>query len=70
VPRDLAWMSLIASSKEQVSDLAVRDLAVLDVVVGRAVEPDDGAAAPLRVAQVVQRSDNLVLAFGSALPAS
>jgi hypothetical protein len=56
--------------QQHVSDLAVRDLAELDVVVGGAVEPDVCARSALRVAQVVQPSDNLVLAFGSDLPCS
>jgi hypothetical protein len=50
--------------QQQVADLAIAGLVELDVVVGGATDPDDSAPDPLGVAQVVQPSDNLVLAFG------
>lgn len=56
--------------QEDVADLAIRDLAVLDVAIRRVRESDDLAAASLRVAQAVQCSDDSELAFGSAPPSS
>ena len=56
--------------EQQAADLAVIGLAELDVVVGRAVEADDLTGEALGVAQVVQPSDNLELAFGSTAPSS
>ena len=56
--------------QQEATDLAVVGLSELDVVVGRAVEADDLAGEALGVAQVVQPSDNLELAFGSAPPSS
>jgi hypothetical protein len=57
-------------SQQQPAYLAIVGFAELDVVVGRAVEADDLTGAALRVAQVVQSSDNLELPFGSATPSS
>lgn len=54
--------------QQQAADLAVVRLSELDVVVARAVEADDLAGEALGVAQVVQPSDNLELAFGSTAP--
>jgi hypothetical protein len=56
--------------QHEATDLAVVGLFELDVVVGRAVEADDRAGVALGVTQVVQRSDNLELPFGSAAPSS
>jgi hypothetical protein len=56
--------------QQQAPDLAVVGLSELDVVVGRSIEVDELAGVALGVAQVVQRSDNLELAFGSAAPCS
>jgi len=56
--------------QEEAPDLAVVGLSELDVVVGGAIEVDEPAGVALGVAQVVQPSDNLELAFGSAAPSS
>jgi hypothetical protein len=56
--------------EEETSDLAVVGLAELDVVIGRSIETGDLTGVALGVAQVVQPSDNLELAFGSAVPSS
>ena len=56
--------------EKQTTDLAVVGLAELDVVIGRAVEADKLTGVTLRIAQVVQPSDNLEPAFGSEPPSS
>ena len=56
--------------QQEATDLAVVGLFELDVVIGRAVEADELAGVALGVAQVVQPSDNLELAFGSTAPSS
>ena len=56
--------------QQESTDLAVVGHSELDVVVGRAIQADDLTGEALGVAQVVQPSDNLELAFGSAAPSS
>ncbi len=56
--------------EQEAPDLAVVGLAELDVVIGGAIEADELAGEALGVAQVVQPSDNLEPAFGSAPPSS
>lgn len=56
--------------EQQTSDFAVMGFAELDVVVGRPIEADEPACVTLRIAQVVQPSDNLELPFGSTAPSS
>jgi hypothetical protein len=56
-----------AVGQKQAPDLAVARTAELDLVIGRAAEPDEATGRLLRITQVVQRSDNLELPFGSVV---
>ena len=56
--------------QQEATNLTIVGLSELDVVIGRAVEADELAGVALGVAQVVQPSDNLELAFGSTAPSS
>ena len=63
-------MSAMASASSRWRTSRVARLVELDAVVGRAVQAHHPAGQAFGVAQVVQPSDNLVLAFGLAPPSS